>query len=131
MSRMRTLVLATIAAGAMGYGIAHAAQVPRQATNTQTLFAYCNKGGVLSKTVYRAATKCAKAGGRGAYIVTFNRSIRACALIGAPGVPVEGVPYSYEVRTSWQAGDDKSVHVSTSNSAGQDDAHGFFLAVHC
>ena len=79
MSRSLMLVLSTVAAGALGYGVAQARITPRQTSGAaEAMFAKCNSNGALSTTSRRA--KFCSVGARGTYTVGFDRSVRGCAL---------------------------------------------------
>lgn len=130
MSRLPMLVLSTVAAGAMGYGIAQAAQVPRQASGPVTLFAQCSGQGKLDATIKRGATQCSKTR-EGQYVVLFNRNIRTCALTATVGTPLDGYIRPAMTGVGWYS-DPKGVTVQTKQPPNTDpQPRSFFVTVTC
>ncbi len=130
MSRLPMLVLSTVAAGAMGYGIAQAAQVPRQATAPVTLFAQCSSQGKLDGAIKRGATQCSKKQ-EGKYVVLFDRNIRKCALNATLGAPIDTYILSGMVGLGWDS-DAKGVTVNVRVPPNSDSSsRSFFLTVTC
>jgi hypothetical protein len=129
MSRSVVLLISTIAAGAMGWGVAQAARTTRQApAAAQTLFATCDGQGKMLVTRSRA-TSCARTG-VGAYVVAFDRSVVGCAFMATLGRPrVQTFPGYTSV--SEKQGNANAVVVATGYEGRTHQDHSFYVLVQC
>ena len=129
MSRPVMLLISTIAAGAMGYGVAQATTTTRQApAPAQTLYATCDSKGKMLVTRNRA-TSCAKTG-NGTYVVTFDRSVVGCALVASLGRPkAETFPGYTSVSENKANANAVTVHTGYEGQTHKD--HSFYLLVQC
>jgi hypothetical protein len=128
-SRPVMLLMSTIAAGAMGYGVAQATTTTRQApAPAQTLYATCDSQGRILVTRSRA-TSCAKSG-TGNYAVTFDRSVVGCAFMATLGRPkVQTFPGYTSVNE--QKGNANAVVVQTGYEGRTHQDHSFYVLVQC
>jgi hypothetical protein len=69
--------------------------------------------------------------GTGFYQVVFNRDVRNCAYVATIGDPANGSETPGEITVATRVGNNNGVFVSTHNSAGVLQNHGFHLIVLC
>lgn len=124
------VVLAVVAAGTMGLGVAHAEnRVATVSNNPGFMYAHCNGQGVLSQTTNKGATGCTKERRKGLFTVTFNQSVRNCAFQATLGVlTTNGISDPGEATAS-QGSTDFGVNVITGTTYPVYRA--FFLTVLC
>ncbi len=117
-----------VAAGTMGFAVAHAAS----AASTKTpgyMYASCNQQGkLLSATSH--ATSCTKVRAT-VFDVTFDRSVQGCAIVASPGRPdgLETVLGQVSASNGKNSAQVVRVHSVVSQYTG--DGHSFFVVVLC
>ncbi len=136
MSRSAMLAIATIAAGAMGYGVAQAEHTTRQAPKpAETMYVKCNLDGGMSTTIKRRAKYCSKGAKANEWVVGFERSVRGCALsvMAATSKDFNAVRPGLAF-ASYKYEDEQAVNVTTrslTGGEGQDAARSIYLVVNC
>lgn len=130
------VVLAVVAAGTMGLGVAHATdKVANGPDSPGFMYAYCTAGAKLSQTTNKGAFACTAGPKQGEYYVTFNQPVTNCAFMATLGIPFEAYTPLGPVTAS-QGSTPYRVNVVTGGPAPSYDGiirrrRAFFLAVFC